>query len=197
MFSAHRLFSAGALAAAVLATSACAETYYRYPVAVPRVDQRAYSRGYDEGRVRGENDGRRNRPFDYSRYGEYRSADGGYRGGDRNAYRDLYRRGFVEGYNEGYRRMARGGYGGYPSTNYPGGRYGYGSPAAEIGYRDGFQQGRDDARDGDRYDPVRARRYREGDHDYNSRYGAREEYKREYRVAFQQGYEQGYRGSRR
>jgi hypothetical protein len=66
-----------------------------------------------------------------------------------------------------------------------------------VGYRDGYEQGRSDARDRDRYDPVRASRYRSGDHEYNSRYGSREDYKREYRAAFQLGYDQGYRESRR
>ena len=37
-----------------------------------------------------------------------------------------------------------------------------------------------------------AKRYREGDHDYNGRYGSRDEYKREYRAAFEQGYREGY-----
>ncbi len=197
MFSAHRLFSAGLLAAAVLGSSACAfgSTYYRYPVAAPRVDERAYTRGYDEGRVRGESDARRNRSFDYSRHGEYRSADAGYRGyGDRNEYRSLFRQGFVTGYNDGYRRFARGSYG-YPAPGYSSGRYG--SPASQNGYRDGFEQGRDDARDGGRFDPVRSIRYRSADRDYNNRYGSREEYRREYRAAFQTGYEQGYRGFRR
>ena len=44
---------------------------------------------------------------------------------------------------------------------------------------------------------VRAKRYREGDHDYNDRYGSRDLYKRDYRAAFTQGYEQGYRQERR
>jgi hypothetical protein len=73
----------------------------------------------------------------------------------------------------------------------------YSSPAAEVGFRDGLAQGRDDAGDRRRFDPVRASRYRSGDHDYNNRYGSRDDYRREYRAAFQQGYEQGYRGVRR
>ena len=40
----------------------------------------------------------------------------------------------------------------------------------------------------------RTRRYRDGDHDYNNRYGSRDAYKREYRAAFEQGYREGYRG---
>jgi hypothetical protein len=212
MFNMHRLLAAGAFAAALLASSACAAQsgYYRYPTANPRVaDERAYQVGYDQGRSRGENDGRRNRSFDYARYDEYRSADRGLgRYGDRNAYRSLFRQGFIAGYNDGYRRYARSGSGyptpGYPSPSYPspsypspndGGRYG--SPATQNGYRDGYAQGRNDARDGDRFDAIRSARYRSGDHDYNNRYGPREAYKRDYRAAFQQGYSQGYREYRR
>ena len=62
----------------------------------------------------------------------------------------------------------------------------------ENGYRDGLQAGRDDARRGDRFEPARANRYREGDHDYDRRYGPRDDYKREYRSAFEQGYREGY-----
>jgi hypothetical protein len=52
--------------------------------------------------------------------------------------------------------------------------------------------GRNDARDRNRFDPVRSKRYRDGDHDYNNRYGDRELYKRDYRAAFEQGYREGY-----
>ena len=88
-------------------------------------------------------------------------------------------------YDDGYRRG-----GGYPV-------YRGQSRAAEIGFRDGIEAGRDDARRRERFDPVRARRYRSADHDYDRRYGSRDDYKREYRSAFQAGYEQGYRGSGR
>ena len=49
----------------------------------------------------------------------------------------------------------------------------------------------------ERFDPVRAKRYREGDHDYDNRYGSRDQYKQDYRAAFVQGYEEGYRNVRR
>jgi hypothetical protein len=176
-----------------IAASACATqngaAYYRSRPPVIPVDQRAYPRGYDEGRSAGANDARRDRQFDYTRHSDYRDADAGYRGhGDRNAYRTLFREGFVAGYNDSYRRYAR------TSTNwepvYPAGRYV--SPAAQAGYQDGFDAGRDDARSRDRYDPIRDSRYREGDRGYDRKYGARETYKREYRAAFEQGYERGY-----
>ena len=88
---------------------------------------------------------------------------------------------------------------GYPRAGYPPpvSRGGYASLAERNGYRDGIEAGRDDARHRDRFDPVRARRYREGDHDYDRRYGSRDEYRREYRAAFERGYRSGYEGARR
>ena len=201
-----RYLPAGILAALISSTPACASqgALYRYPSTARGVDQRAYSTGYDEGRQRGEQDARRHRRFDYQRHDDYRDADAGYRGNrDRDSYRSVFRQGFVAGYNDGYRQYSQGGYppNGYPQGPYPQGGYGSGyyasSPAAQNGYRDGYDQGRDDARDRRRFDPVGARRYRSGDQDYDRRHGSRDGYKREYRAAFQAGYEQGYRGSRR
>jgi len=207
MPTAHRSLSALVLAAAVIATPACAAQSgsYRYPQG-PRVDNRAYEVGYQEGFNQGRDDARRGRPADYSRHGDYRSADDGYRGGNQDAYRRLFRDGFARGYNDAYRQFrdvrrndrSATRYLDYGRFPYPTSRDArFRSPAAENGYRDGYAQGRDDGRDGDRYDPIRAKRYREGDHDYNNRYGSRDEYKREYRSAFTQGYEQGYRQERR
>ena len=79
-----------------------------------------------------------------------------------------------------------------PSYPANGGYGAYRSVAAQNGYRDGIDAGRNDARNRERFDPVRAKRYREGDHDYNDRYGSRDEYRREYRAAFEQGYREGY-----
>lgn len=69
--------------------------------------------------------------------------------------------------------------------------------AYDIGFRDGVDAGRDDARHHEKFDAIRAKRYREGDHNYDRRYGSRDDFQREYRAAFQQGYEQGYRQYRR
>jgi len=187
------------------AAPACASGgYSRYPTPNSGrvVDDRAYRTGYDEGRRAGEEDARRGRNVDYNRHNEYRDADRGYRGEiSRGEYRDVFRRGFVEGYNDSFNRYSRNAR--YPSTYppaYPDGngravpRYGsYGTAAANNGFRDGYDQGRSDARDGDRYDPVSASRYRNGDHDYDKRYGSKDDYKREYRTAFERGYEQGFR----
>ena len=87
-----------------------------------------------------------------------------------------------------YPNAGRGGYGGY--GGYGGGYY---SEAYDRGLREGDQKGREDAKDGDRYDPRRHKWYRDGDRGYNSRYGSREQYKAAYRDAFERGYAQGYR----
>jgi len=83
---------------------------------------------------------------------------------------------------------------GYPRAGYPPpvARGRYMSVAAQNGYRDGIDAGRDDARHRERYDPLRAKRYRQGDHDYDRRYGSRDVYRSEYRSAFEQGYRDGY-----
>jgi hypothetical protein len=197
-------------ATVLLAAPACASgTIWtqRYPMG-DRDDRAFYSRGFREGRDAGADDARRGRAYDLRRHGEYRDNRRGDDRGDLRAYRD----GFEAGYDEGYRAFARGGYGGDQRRTYPpappyprqqepayGGsaRGRFTSPAAQNGYRDGLEEGQRAARSGDRFDPVREKRYRDGDHDYDRRYGSRDEYKREYRAAFQQGYEAGFRGYRR
>ena len=84
--------------------------------------------------------------------------------------------------------------GGYPPAQ---SRGRYVSRAEQTGFRDGVQAGRDDARHRERFDPVRARRYRQGDHEYDRRYGSRDEYARDYRSAFERGYREGYSTARR
>jgi flagellar biosynthesis/type III secretory pathway protein FliH len=86
-----------------------------------------------------------------------------------------------------YGYSGQGGYG-YPSQ----GRYGY-SPAYANGVNDGYEKGREDARDRDSFDPLRHKWYREGDHDYKSQYGPRQQYENVYREGFKEGYERGYR----
>jgi hypothetical protein len=195
MLSSRVLCGCAVAAALAVSTSACARpgSPYRYPTSTGRLDEGFYERGYVEGHRLGALDASRGRTFDYARHNVYRRADAGDRGGTVARSRNLYRQGFIAGYRAGYNRQVvprnRGGYGVRPP-----GREGSVSPARQVGYRDGFEQGREDRRDGDRYDPVRASRYREGDRDYNSRDGSRAVYQREYRAAFMQGYEQGYRG---
>jgi hypothetical protein len=199
MFNAQRYLPAVFAAVVLTAAPACASYGYVYQrPGYSRVDDRAHRNGYDRGRRYGEEDARRGRRPEYDRHDDYRDADNGYRGGSRDVYRQAFRQGFVEGYNDGYRRYARDGRPGRPPIfERPGPGPVYSSPAASIGFRDGFAQGREDARDRRRFDPVRASRYRSADHEYNNRYGSRDDYRRDYRAAFEQGYEQGYRGARR
>ncbi len=163
----------------------------------------AYDNGYREGYRQGERDSRDRRNYDFRRHGDYRDGDNGFRGGDRNDYKRDYRRGFEQGYSQGYRRdgggwggnptWGGGGWGGYPDR----GRGGWGGNYAwQKGYNDGVDRGRRAADDRRPFDPVRESRYRDGDHDYNRRYGSRDDYKRDYRAGFRDGYERGYRSGR-
>jgi hypothetical protein len=163
------------------------DTRYGYGASVDRI---AYDNGFREGYREGERDGRNGERFRYEDESDYRRADIGYRReyGNINRYRQAFREGFASGYTEAYRRYSRGGV-------YLGpGRH---NAAFENGARDGYEKGREDARDGDRYDPRRHKWYREGDRGYNSRYGPRDLYKDEYRRGFLAGYERGYREWRR
>lgn len=210
----NRYLAAGALALGVLISSAaCAPgPYYGYGRPTGRVvdyrelDRRAYDNGFRDGARIGEVDARDRRDFRVDRDRVYRVAeDGFYHQGaySREQYQRMFRQGYEAGYSQGYDRVGRA-YGGNGRRVTPGiviqppysgssnNGY-YNSTAAQNGYRDGIEAGRDDARGRGAYDPVRAKRYREGDHDYSNRDGSRDEYKREYRAAFQQGYEQGYR----
>jgi hypothetical protein len=73
------------------------------------------------------------------------------------------------------------------------GVYQYQRVAFDNGYKDGYDKGREDARDNDSYDPVRHSRYRSGDHGYDRRYGSKDDYKIVYRDGFEDGYNAGYR----
>jgi hypothetical protein len=180
--------------------------------------QAAYDNGYRAGYDQGQADARGRDRYGYERHGRYRSGDLGYdsRYGNRNDYRQSFRQGFAVGYEQGYngsgrygngratpRRdpgygnryptypTGRGDYGGYGGYGGSGG--GYYSEAYDRGLREGSKKGREDAKDGDRYDPRRHKWYREGDRGYNSRDGSREQYKAAYRDAFERGYADGYR----
>jgi hypothetical protein len=56
-------------------------------------------------------------------------------------------------------------------------------------------KGREDVRDGDRYDPARHGWYRSADRGYNNRYGSRDDYREEYRRGFLAGYDSIRRGT--
>jgi hypothetical protein len=162
------------------------------------LDPAPYDRGFEDGLRQGENDARRNQRFDPQRHSAYRTADRGYdwRFGERGTYVDVYRRGFEDGYRRGYRPVQ--GRFGRPPGRGPDGTFGRGrvirEPAVARGYEDGYKRGLEDVRDGDRYDPIGSRDYRDGDNGYSRSYnGTRDAYRTNYRAGFRQGYEEGYR----
>jgi hypothetical protein len=182
----------------------------------------AYDFGYRDGLKRGEQAARDRRGLDVERERDYRQADNGYNRsfGDRNRYRDNYRFGFAQGYRDAYNRGGygsdRGAYGNgrvypdanqrYPDANrgYPEANRGYGGYGSTAGYgarqngvTDGYRKGLDDVRDRKYPDVSRQKWYRNGDHDYNSRYGSKESYRVEYRRGFEEGYNRAYREGRR
>lgn len=69
--------------------------------------------------------------------------------------------------------------------------------AFRNGEEDGYKEGLKDGERGERFDPVREKRYRSGDHGYNRRYGPKELYKDRYRIGYRRGYEDGYQDGRR
>jgi hypothetical protein len=70
-------------------------------------------------------------------------------------------------------------------------------PASAAGYENGYDLGLIDGREGERYDPVRHRDYRDADRGYAKSYGSRDGYKTNFRSGFRQGYEDGYRDGTR
>lgn len=178
----------------------------------------AYDNGYREGLKEGQNDARRRETFDYQDERTWQRADRGYHRsyGDRFRYEQAFRTGFAAGYSDAYRSYAPNyGYGrpggvypnsrddyryGYPGSGdyrsgYPGAgdyRYGY-SPALNNGVTDGYEKGREDARDRDSYDVRRHKWYRDGDRHYRNEYGPRRQYEDLYRQGFREGYDRGYR----
>jgi flagellar biosynthesis/type III secretory pathway protein FliH len=150
-------------------------------------DSQRYQQSFRTGYASGYSDGYRryapNLGNDYPRGGVYPNTRGGY-GYPQGGY------GYPQG---GYGYPDQGGYG-YPNQGgygYPG-NYSY-TPAYSNGVNDGYEKGREDARDRDSYDPLRHKWYREGDHDYKSQYGPRQQYENVYRQGFKEGYDRGYR----
>lgn len=146
-----------------------------------------YQHGYLEGYREGERDARQHRGYDLRRHAAYKDGDRGYNinQGDRDRYREEFRRGFETGYRSGFQRVR---------SLVGSRRGGLSEPAYARGYADGFEKGREDWQDRDRYDPVRHGDYRNGEKGYSDHYGSRDAYKRYYREGFREGYEAGYRG---
>ena len=142
-----------------------------------------YERGYRDGLRRGEQEAERGRPF----------------GSRALIERTNYNAGFAEGYRDGYNRQAaldRRGRDVRLQQQRATSR-GYREPAFAAGFDNGYERGVSDGRDGDRYDPVRHRDYRDAERGYRDAYGSRDAYRTNFRSGFRQGYEEGYRAGTR
>lgn len=147
-------------------------------------------------------------------YGDRGRYEQSFRTGFAAGYSDAYRRyapnyGYGSGRPGGVYPNTRGGYPNQGGYGYPGqGGYGYprdgygypgqggyynAGPAYSNGVNDGYEKGREDARDRDSYDVLRHKWYREGDRNYRSNYGSRQQYENVYRQGFREGYDRGYR----
>ena len=155
-------------------------------------DRDRYAQSFRVGYSAGYSDGYRRYGPVYNDRGGYYPNTGGYR----------YPGNGNPGYgNPGYGNPGYGNPGyGYPGNRSPNGGYGYpadygynNSPAYSNGVSDGYEKGREDARDRDSYDVLRHKWYREGDRNYRSSYGPRQQYSDVYRQAFREGYDRGYR----
>lgn len=180
------------------AAAAYAHDDYRASYAEAQRD--AYENGYRSGLKRRAQAVRDRRPLEIERERDYRSADEGYNRsfGDRNRYRDAFRGGFAAGYRDGYSQ--RGARAPFPTAGPIYGRGNGGTAnfgARQNGLSDGYEKGLDDVNDRKYPDLSRQKWYRNGDHDYDSRYGSKESYRVEYRRGFEEGYNRAYREARR
>ena len=180
------------------AQSAYASDDYRASYA--DAQRAAYDNGFKSGLKRGLQAVRDRRPLDVERERDYRGADEGYNRtyGDRNRYRDTFRGGFAQGYRDAYAQ--RGARVTPPGAGSAYGR-GYGGTAnfgaRQNGLSDGYKKGLDDVSDRKNPDVSRQKWYRNGDHDYDSRYGSKESYRVDYQRGFEEGYNRAYREARR
>lgn len=195
-----RIFAAAVIATACLtSTDAAAQGNgigrgrATAPGQLKKQNRDVYDRGYQQGLREGEQDARRNRPYQAGGWNNRRDADGDFRSGYLDGYRDGYSRG------RGVRtdRRQDGAY--FPRDDRrdgaivrrtPGGSQ---EPAVARGYSDGYEDGLNDGRDRNRYDPVGEKDYRSADRGYYGSYGSKDAYKNNYRAGFRQGYEDGYR----
>lgn len=157
--------------------------------------QVAYDNGFQHGLHEGQQDRRSNHRFRFEDERDFQRGDKGYHRdlGDKDQYRQTFREGFADGYAEGYGN--HGGDTGAAGHDRRDDGDAHDSPF-DIGARDGYEKGREDARAQDRYDPRHHTWYREGDHEYHNRHGSRAQYKNEYRRGFTSGYDQGFREGR-
>jgi hypothetical protein len=103
---------------------------------------------------------------------------------DHDRDRDHFRFRYYNGYYPNYGRGLYG-YRYYGSTVYA-------NQAAQIGYRDGVNDGRNDAATGHSFRPTYDRNYRIATDGFSVLFGDWGAYQQQYRLAYLQGYQAGY-----
>lgn len=204
MVSSSRLVILATAAFAVSVAASPADAQYNRAIpraqadAQSRAAQQQFDNGLRDGLRAGQTDARRGDRFGFNDEREWQRGSAPFRQG----FEAGYRRGYVGdrgsgGYGGGGYggNGGNGGYGGYGRGGYGNGRSGaiYANPAVAAGFNDGYEQGLEDARDGDRFDPIRAKDYRKADHGYDKRFGTKAQWQVAYRDGFRSGYERGYR----
>ena len=138
-------------------------------------------------------------PLDIERERDYRNAENGYNRtyGDRNRYRDTYRGGFARRLSRRL-RPARCAVVSVLAGQRPRlGRHRQLRRVSERHRATATRRGSTTSTTGSRADVERQKWYRNGDHDYDSRYGSKETYRMEYRRGFEEGYNRAYGEARR
>lgn len=80
----------------------------------------------------------------------------------------------------------------YPYGHDDRGVYNAGAQPFDVGYREGVDHGRDDARRGRDFEYQHAREYQRADEGYNPRFGNRDAYRYEFRRGYERGYRDGF-----
>jgi hypothetical protein len=158
----------------------------------------AYQRGYQDGVADGmkdSRDGRVARPTATDKYEDAPGYNKSY--GDKKVYKNVYRQGYVAGYPQGFNGYAQPAYPVYvPQVPVYGSAapvYG-GNPAAQLGYRDGLNDGARDRTSGHAARPMATDKY-EDTPGYDNAMGDKETFKQIYRQAYSTGYQQAYSGN--
>jgi hypothetical protein len=170
--------------------------------------QHGYEHGYRDGADRGRQDSERGLARNFND-GDYRAGTRDYDPafGSEREYMSGYQEGYRVGYDDGYDfynrpgrygelyggRTARGNQG--ASATRPSSR-GFADRAFDAGYREGVAAGEQDRRQNVRSDFRRSRTYQNGDAEYQSGFGDRNEYRQNFRDGFERGYQDGYGRSR-
>ena len=150
-----------------------------------------YQSGYHDGYERGRHEGRENDPFDY-RTPDWHQATHGYKSwmGPVNWFQNGYQEGYREGFRSGFATVRptwrdRDGYrdGYYQRDSY------YGNVGYRTGYQDGSDMAREDLYKGKHFNPNPRGRYDDKDHGYRREYGDKNYYKQQYTNGYRAGYQ--------